>query len=115
VARRTFNKTLVALREDMRRHNSQNVYAEMRRHYGELPPQIISQLRVEATTGFRTLANSHPTLPDRLRAAYQTFGALPPSPPPTMPAYLLLTPAGASDAAAVENEVTTMLFNPKKK
>lgn len=115
VARRTFNKTLVALREDMRRHNSQNVYAEMRRHYGELPPQIISQLRVEATTGFRTLANSHPTLPDRLRAAYQTFGALPPSPPPTMPAYLLLTPAGASDAAAVENEVTTLLFNPKKK
>ena len=114
VARRTFNKTLAALREDMRRHKSQNIYAEMRRHYGELPPQVISQLRVEATTGFRTLANSHPTAPDRLRAAYQTFSALLPSPAPTMPAYLLLASAGAPDADTVENELTTLLFNPKK-
>ncbi len=114
VARRTFNKTLAALREDMRRHKSQNIYAEMRRHYGEFPPQVISQLRVEATTGFRTLANSHPTAPDRLRAAYQTFSALPPSPAPTMPAYLLLASAGAPDADTVENELTTLLFNPKK-
>jgi hypothetical protein len=69
----------------------------------------------EATTSFRTLANDHPTTPDRLRAAYATFGALPPSPAPTMPAYMLLTPAGLSDAEAVEMELTKMLFNPKKK
>jgi hypothetical protein len=70
---------------------------------------------VNATTGFRTLANSHPTTPDRLRAAYATFGALPPSPAPTMPAYMLLAPAGATDADAVEIELTKMLFNPKTK
>ena len=45
----------------------------------------------------------------------ERFPALPVSPAPTMPAYLLLAPAGASDADAVENELTTLLFNPKKK
>lgn len=115
VARRTFYKSGNALRGEMARHNNQDFYAEMRRHYSELPPQVISQLRVEATTGFRTLANSHQTTPDRLRAAYATFGALPPSPAPTMPAYMLLVPAGASDAEAVEIELTKLLFNRKKK
>ncbi|HKW21639.1 MAG TPA: M48 family metalloprotease [Ktedonobacterales bacterium] len=115
VARRTFYKNGNALRGEMARHNNQDFYAEMRRHYNELPPQVISQLRVESTKGFRTLANSHPTTPDRLRAAYATFGTLPPSPATTRPAYMLLTPAGATDAEAVEIELTKMLFNPKKK
>lgn len=115
VARRTFNKSVATLRNEMRRRNSANFYAEMRRHYGELPPNVISQLRVDATTGFRTLANSHPTTPDRLRAAYATFGVMPPSPAPTMPAYMLLAPVGASDADAVERELTALLFTPKKK
>jgi hypothetical protein len=73
---------------------------------------------VEATTGFRTLANSHPTTPDRLRAAYATFGTLPPSPASTMPAYttyMLLAPAGASHVDAVETELTKLLFTPKRK
>jgi hypothetical protein len=115
VAQRTFYKSGRTLRGEMLRHNNGNFYAEMRRHYSELPPQVISQLRVEATTGFRTLASSHPTTPDRLRAAYATFGALPPSPAPTMPAYMLLAPAEASNADAVEIELTKLLFNQKKK
>ncbi|HEY1389505.1 MAG TPA: M48 family metalloprotease [Ktedonobacterales bacterium] len=114
VAQRTFYKSGRALRGETLRHNSGDFYAEKRRHYSELPPKVIAQLRVEATTGFRTLANDHPTTPDRLRAAYATFGALPPSPAPTMPAYLLLTPAGASNAEAVEIELTKMLFTAKK-
>jgi Zn-dependent protease with chaperone function len=114
VARRTLSKSGTALGREMRLHNSGNFYAEMRRHYGELPPNVISQLRVEATTGFRTLGNSHPTTPDRLRAAYATFGTLPPSPEPTAPAYVLLAPADAANADAVETELTTLLFNPKK-
>jgi Zn-dependent protease with chaperone function len=114
VARRTFVKSGAALGREMRLHNSQNFYAEMRRHYSELPPQVISQLRVEATTGFRTLARSHPIMPDRLRAAYATLAALPPSPAPTAPAYTLLSPASATDANTIETELTTLLFTPKK-
>ncbi|HEX5441646.1 MAG TPA: hypothetical protein VFW76_12230 [Ktedonobacterales bacterium] len=45
VAQRTFYKSGRALRGEMLRHNSGNFYAEMRRHYSELPPQVISQLR----------------------------------------------------------------------
>lgn len=115
VARRTFYKSAASLRGEMLRHNSGNFYGEMRRHFGDLPPNVISQLRVEATTSFRTLANSHPTPPDRLRAAYATFGTLPPSPAPTMPAYLLLAPADSPTADSVEKELTSLLFTPKKK
>ena len=115
VARRTFVKSGAALGREMRLHNSQNFYAEMRRHYSELPPQVISQLRVEATTGFRTLARSHPTLPDRLRAAYATIGTLPPSPAPAAPAYTLLAPADTSNADAIETELPALLFTPKTK
>ena len=114
VAERTFVKSGAALGREMRLHNSQNFYAEMRRHYSELPPQVIAQLRVEATVGFRTLARDHPILPDRLRAAYATIGTLPPSPAPTAPAYTLLTPARANDADTIETELTALLFTPKK-
>ena len=87
----------------------------MRRHFDALPSHILSQLRGDLARGFRTLANSHSATPDRLRAAYTTFGALPPSPAPTMPTYMLLMPAGASDTEAVEIELTKMLFTAKKK
>jgi hypothetical protein len=115
IARRTFVKSSATLRGEMLRHNSQNFFAEMRHHYDALPPNVIAQLRVESTTGFRTLTKSHPTPPDRLRAAYQLSGTIAPSPAPTQPAHMLLTPAATSDANAVEIELTTLLFNPKKK
>ena len=115
VARRTFYKSKATLRGEMLRHHSGNFYGEIRRHFSDLPPSVVSQLRVEATARFRTLANSHPTTPDRLRAAYATFGVLPPSPAPTMPAYLLLAPAGSPNADLTEKELTTLLFNPKKR
>jgi Zn-dependent protease with chaperone function len=115
VARRTFVKSSATLRGEMLRHNSQNFFAEMRRHYEALPPNIIAQLRVESTAGFRSLARSHPTTGDRLRAAYQLSGTTAPSPAPTQPAYMLLAPAGAPNADAVEIELTKLLFAPKKK
>jgi peptidase M48-like protein len=115
VSRRTLAKSWASLRSEMLRHNSQNFYAEMRRHYSELPPHVVSQLRVDVSTGFRTLAQSHPTTPDRLRAAYATFDTLAPSPASVMPAYMLFATAGASDADAIERELTTLFFNPKKK
>lgn len=115
VSQRTLAKSWASLHREMLRHNSQNFYAEMRRHYSELPSNVISQLRVEVTTGFRTLARSHPTTPDRLRAAFATFDTLAPSPAPVMPAYMLFATAGASDADAIERELTVLLFNPKKK
>lgn len=115
VAQRTFYRNSRSLVAEMQRNNSGSFYAEMRRHFGALPPHIISQLRVDLAKGFRTLANDHPTTPDRLRAAYATFGALPPSPVSAMPAYMLLTPVGATSSEAVEIELTKMLFNPKKK
>jgi hypothetical protein len=36
------------------------------------------------------------------------------TPAPTMPAHMLLTPAGATDAEAVEKELTKLLFSTKK-
>lgn len=115
VSQRTLAKSWASLHREMLRHNSQNFYAEMRRHYSELPPNVVSQLRVEATTGFRTLSNSHPTTPDRLRAAYATLGALSPSPAPATPAHMLLATDGASNADAVEVELTKLLLTPRKR
>jgi hypothetical protein len=115
VAQRTFYRSNRSLTSEMRSHHSGNFYAAMRHHFDELPPNITSQLRVDAASDFRTLANSHPITPDRLRAAYQTFGTLPPSPAPTAPAYKLLIPKDAPDASATETELTTLLFNAKKK
>lgn len=115
VAQRTFYRNSGSLTSAMRSRSSGNFYAEMRRHFDELPPNITAQLRVDAASDFRTLANSHPITPDRLRAAYQTFGTLPASPAPSMPAYKLLIPSESSDANVTETELTALLFAPKKK
>lgn len=110
---RTLRHSSGALRASMARHGTGNFYAEMRRHYSELPPQVVATLRVEASNEFRTMERSHPIMPDRLRAAYALRPAAP-SPAPTGPAIDLLTPAGAPSADAVEIELTQLLLSPGK-
>ena len=113
VARRTLTRTLPSLREDMLKHNSQNVFEEMRRYYAALPPEVIAKLRLDGLREFRTLENDHPTLPGRLRAAaIANFAA--PADVPLRPAVEVIIPAGAHDAAEVERQLTTALFEPKK-
>lgn len=113
VTNRTLTRTLPSLREDMRKHNSQNVFEEMRYYYAALPPEVITKLRLDGLREFRTLENDHPTLPDRLRAAaLANFAA--PADVPVRPAVEVIAPAGAPDAAEVERQLTAALFEPKK-
>jgi Zn-dependent protease with chaperone function len=95
-----------SLADEMRKHDGTNLYAELRNHYAGLPPALISQLRVRAAQDFRTLARTHPSTPDRLRAVYG-LGILPPD-EPYRPSVELLVPAGASSADAVETELTKL-------
>jgi Zn-dependent protease with chaperone function len=109
VADHTLRGTASSLRADMLKHNSRSIYAEMRRHYAALPPTVILHLRQESLREFRSLERSHPTTPDRLRAA--SIAAVPP--PPDVPHTTstdLLTPAGATGPEDVEAELTALLF-----
>lgn len=60
------------------------------------------------------VGNSYSATPDRLRAACATLGALPPSPSPPLPAHMMFTTPGASDAETVELDLAKVLFNPKE-
>lgn len=113
VANRTLTRTLPSLREDMLKHNSQNVFEEMRGYYAALPPEVIAKLRLDGLREFRTLENDHPTMPDRLRAGVLANFATP-ADVPVRPAIEVITPAGAPDAAEVERQLTAALFEPKK-
>jgi Zn-dependent protease with chaperone function len=70
VVERTLHGTAPSLRQEMHKHNNPSFYAELRRHYAELPPALLSKLRTEAVREFRSMERSHPITPDRLRAAY---------------------------------------------
>jgi hypothetical protein len=75
-------------------HDSRSFYAELRRHYAELPQELISKLRVVAVQEFRSLERTHPITPDRLRAAYMLIGFQPAISEPPRPAAELLIPRG---------------------
>jgi Zn-dependent protease with chaperone function len=113
VADHTMRGARQALYAEMRKHQSANFYAQMRRHYSELPAPVIAKLRLDAVRDFRSLERTHPTTSDRLRAAY-LIGAHTSSPAdltgPARPAVELLVPAGASSADAVESELTALQF-----
>jgi Zn-dependent protease with chaperone function len=113
VADHTMRRARQALYAEMRKHQSANFYAQMRRHYSELPAPVIAKLRLDAVRDFRSLERTHPTTSDRLRAAY-LIGAHTSSPAdltgPARPAVELLVPAGASSTDAVESELTALLF-----
>ncbi|HEX9038213.1 MAG TPA: M48 family metalloprotease [Ktedonobacterales bacterium] len=97
------------LRQEMARHNNPNFFSELRRHYAELPADYHGEMRFKATREYRTLQRTHPTMPDRIRAAL--IQAVPPSPAtPAAPAWQVLTPAGATDPGAIELEMTKRML-----
>ena len=100
-----------SIRADMLRHGGSSFYAALHEHYTALPPQVITQLRLQGLQEFRTLENDHPTTPDRLRAAALANFAVP-ADVPARPAVAAITPAGAADASEVERELTARLFAP---
>lgn len=110
VADNTMRGAFSAIREEMLRSREGNFYAAMRRHYDQLPAPIIAKLRLDATKEYRSLERSHPTTPDRLRAAF--LAGATPSPAPTGPAVNLIVPAEAADASAVELALTALLLTP---
>ena len=110
VVERTLGGSGRSLRQEMARHNNPSFYAELRRHYSELPTTLLSNLRMEAIREFRSLERTHPITPDRLRAAYMLIGAQPATNTPSRPAAELLIPAGETSAESVERELTTLLF-----
>jgi hypothetical protein len=113
VAEHTMRGARQALYAEMRKRQSANFYAELRRHYSELPAPVIVKLRLDAVRDFRSLERTHPTTSDRLRAGY-LIGAQMSSPAsqvsPVRPAVELLVPAGATTADGVESELTALLF-----
>jgi Zn-dependent protease with chaperone function len=114
VADRTLHGAGKSLRDEMLTHGGSSLYAEMRRHYAALPPNVIVRLRMEALQEFRSLERSHPTTPDRLRAA--AIAAVPPPPGvPLTPAADALTPSGATGPEEIEAELTALLFAPKQR
>lgn len=110
VADNTMRGAFSAIREEMLRSGEGNFYAAMRRHYDQLPAPIIAKLRLDATKEYRSLEHSHPTTPDRLRAAFLAGAS--PSPTPSAPAVSLIVPAEATDADAVELALTALLLTP---
>ncbi len=110
VVERTLRGSGQSLRQEMHKHNNQSFYAELRRHYTELPATLLSNLRLEAVREFRSLERTHPITPDRLRAAYMLIGLQPATSEPPRPASELLVPAGEASAEPVERELTVLLF-----
>ncbi len=110
VVERTLGGSGRSLRQEMARHNNPSIYAELRRHYSELPTTLLSNLRMEAIREFRSLERTHPITPDRLRAAYMLIGAQPATNTASRPAAELLIPAGETSAESVERELTTLFF-----
>jgi Zn-dependent protease with chaperone function len=93
------------LRKAMRLHNNPNFFAELRRHYAELPQDYLGEMRLKATREYRTLLHTHPTAPDRIRAALIEGVAAAPT-GPTDPAWRVITPKGAPGPEALEIELT---------
>ncbi len=96
------------LRKAMRQHNNPNFFAELRRHYAELPQDYLGEMRMKATREYRTLQSTHPIMPDRIRAALIQAVAPQQQPPSSLsdPAWRVITPQGASDPEALEIELT---------
>lgn len=109
VAQRTLFKNARHMHEEMRQHKEPSIYAEMRRHFAALPPDVIEHLRMTELRAFRSLEDTHPVTPDRLRAAH-ILDANVPAVVSAMPALALVVPAGEQTADVVEGRLTTLLF-----
>ncbi len=87
-----------------------SLYAAMRRHVAALPADIVSNIRFTALYDYRTLQNSHPTAPDRVRAAMLIGSDMPSSSGASSPAVELIVPQGQMNADEIEKKLTRMLF-----
>lgn len=106
----TMRGARVGIRQEMARRNNPNFYSELRRHYAELPASYMGPLRMKTLRGFRSLEDSHPITPDRVRAALLLGAPEPAATQPATPAYSIITPAGAADTEAIERQLTELLF-----
>jgi hypothetical protein len=86
-----------------------NLYEALRKHYANLPTAAVAQLRAQNTRDFRSLEDTHPTTPDRIRAAFLVGAANPGRQDDSHPAVQLIVPAGESDASAIERQLSAML------
>lgn len=111
VAANTIRGSFSSLRGEMSKRGERNFYAQLRRHYSELPPAIIYKLRIDGSREFRSLERTHPCIVDRLRAAYTVPYPMPDAQQPPVPAAALLTPAGEADATSLELALTDQLFD----
>jgi hypothetical protein len=104
---RTLRGASQSLRREMARHNNSNFYAELRRHYAELPQDYLGEMRLKAVRGYRTLQSMHPIMPDRIRSALiQAVSAPAPATGEAEPAWRAITPVGADSPDAFEIELT---------
>jgi Zn-dependent protease with chaperone function len=92
-----------------------NLYEALRQHYASLPAATITQLRAQSTRDFRSLGETHPTTPDRIRGAFLVGAADPDRQDELHPALELIVPAGEPDAGAVERDLTAMLLAGTRK
>lgn len=106
----TMRGARVGIRQEMARRDNPNFFSELRRHYAELPASYMGPLRMKTLRGFRSLEDSHPITPDRVRAALMLGAPEPPVAQPAAPAYSVITPAGAVDTEAIERQLTELLF-----
>lgn len=88
-----------------------SIYAEMRRHIAALPPDVVKNVRFNALYAYRSLENSHPAEPDRVRAALLVSSEMPSAAVAAeRPAGELIVPQGQSSVDDIEKKLTRMLF-----
>ena len=88
-----------------------SIYAEMRRHIAALPPDVVKNIRFKALYAYRSLENTHPAEPDRVRAALLVSSDMPSvAVRAERPATELIVPQGQSNADDIEKRLTRMLF-----
>lgn len=88
-----------------------SIYTEMRRHITALPPDVVKHIRFKALHAYRSLENSHPAEPDRVRAALLVASDMPPADSGDgRPASDLIVPQGHASFDEIEKKLTRMLF-----
>jgi Zn-dependent protease with chaperone function len=106
----TMRGARLGIRQEMAWRDNPNFFSELRRHYAELPASYMGPLRMKTLRGFRSLEDSHPITPDRVRAALMLGAPESPAAQPATPAYSAITPAGAADTETIERQLTALLF-----
>lgn len=87
-----------------------SIYAEMRRHIAALPSDIIKNIRFKALYAYRSLENSHPAEPDRVRAALFVGKDISVTSSSNQPAIELITPQEPASTDEIEKKLTRLLF-----